>query len=455
MSSIFSMQLRDYQKTAIHNVKRSWESHRATCLVAPTGSGKTIMGVELSDSQNPLWIVHRRELVHQTKKAIPRARVETIQSLLNRDPLPICDRLIVDECHHHAPGSPEWNKIINHYKDIQTLGLTATPQRQDGSPLGDVFQDLVVAASYSELIKLGHLVDCIVYRPDITFLDSEGLAASPIDAYKKYGNNKLAFCFASLVDTATKIMEGFNAQGIASKIITGKTPGHERDLILKQFADGGIRVLSNVFTMTEGVDIPQATVCILSRGCQHQGTFIQMVGRVLRPYEGKEKAILIDLTGVTYKHGLPTDDRLYTLDDKGIKSKIPALKNCPQCGCTIHSVRKICPECGYVFPVEKVTKNIKIWDLDLKRVYAGKDTPIEAKQTEWNRLRDFCNDKGWGLSWAIKEYRKLFPDETPLITMEEKQKEYIRLKRYCDFKGYKPGWVGYKYKATFGHWPGR
>ena len=69
---------------------------------------------------------------------------------------------------------------------------------------------------------------------------------------------------------------------------------------------------------------------VLARGCEHGGLLLQMVGRILRPYEGKHVATLVDLRGVVHKHGLPSDDRVFSLDGKaGVSSSsdLPALRH--------------------------------------------------------------------------------------------------------------------------------
>jgi superfamily II DNA or RNA helicase len=76
---------------------------------------------------------------------------------------------------------------------------------------------------------------------------------------------------------------------------------------------GEIKVLANVGTMTEGVDIPIASTVIMTRACDHHSIYLQMVGRVLRACDGKTESKLLDLTGTSYKHGAPSQNRTYSL----------------------------------------------------------------------------------------------------------------------------------------------
>jgi superfamily II DNA or RNA helicase len=70
-----------------------------------------------------------------------------------------------------------------------------------------------------------------------------------------------------------------------------------RDDAMDGFRTGRIDWLTNVHVLTEGVDVPNAEVCMLARSPQHSGTYLQMVGRVLRSADGKTEALLIDLPG--------------------------------------------------------------------------------------------------------------------------------------------------------------
>jgi superfamily II DNA or RNA helicase len=100
--------------------------------------------------------------------------------------------------------------------------------------------------------------------------------------------------------------------------------------------------LSNVYVMTEGVDLPAAAVCILARSIGSVGGYLQMVGRILRPALGKPSATLIDLPGISHDHGCPEDERVFSLDGKAIAL---AVRACKVCSCPLNEYP--CPRCGY------------------------------------------------------------------------------------------------------------
>ena len=334
--------LRDYQSRAVEDVRTHWASGvRAVCLVAPTGAGKTRMGEELIADCGPVvWVAHRRELIQQTAKRLasrfgstavgvimpgeyarPRARVQvsTVQTLLARATRPPAERLVLDEGHHYA--AEDWRALAESYGTVPTLGLTATPERQDGKPLGDIFERLVVSASYSELIAGGYLVPARVHRPDAML--GNDLAQDPVTAWRLYSEGSRAFVFCGRVADAYAWAQKFRDVGVVAAVIEAGTAKGERDDALARFSAGKVRVIVNVNTMTEGVDVPDARTVILARAFGHVGGYLQAVGRALRPAKGKPDMILIDLTGTSRRHGLPTDDRVYSLDGRAISATGP------------------------------------------------------------------------------------------------------------------------------------
>jgi hypothetical protein len=126
------------------------------------------------------------------------------------------------------------------------------------------------------------------------------------------------------------------------------------------------------------------------------------------------------------------------------------------CGATILSAYPACPECGFVFPVES-RQLPRIYDLELRAVFAGADTPSDAKGREYRRLREFARQKGWSVGWVVREYRKLFSELPAMsdVTDDERRDEYRRLVSFAAEKNYKPGFALVRYKDLFGAWPRR
>jgi hypothetical protein len=362
--------------------------------------------------------------------------------------------ILTHNCHHYR--STDWSDVFKHYPNALCVGLTATPERQDGKPLGDVYQSMVVAAQYSELLRDGYLVPCRVYQPD-SGLKSNEVAQDPVTAYQKLANGTRCFVFASRVDQANELCTKFNAQNISARTIDAHTSKSDRDNNIEQFRRGTVRILVNVGTLTEGTDIPEAGSIIIARRLMHCGLFLQVCGRVLRPAEGKTEAIIIDLTGATLLHGFPTEDREYSLDGEGMRRTSPMqLRVCPKCGATNEAWRNACPDCGFV-PPKPIAPELKIYSQELREVFAGVATAQDAKRRELDRLLGVAEERGWSGYAVQKQYAKLFGEMPTLeiASVEFKNEQLERLRMVGIDKGYKAGWAGMQYKRMFGEWPGR
>jgi DNA repair protein RadD len=336
-----SERLRGYQRRTVDAVWSHWSARaRSVCVVAPTGAGKTRIGEELVDDVPTVWCAHRRELITQTAKrlrkrfgaaevgiimpgeyALPRARIQvaTVQTLLARGERPKAKVLVLDEAHHYA--AEDWRRLVDAYPRAFTLGLTATPERLDGEPLGDIFGEMVVSASYSELVAGGYLVPARVHRPDVSL--GNDLAIDPVTAWHRYSEGSRAFVFCGRVADAHAWAKKFRDAGVRAAVIEATTTKAERDETLSLLERGTVRVVVNVNTMTEGVDVPLVRTIILARGFGHVGGYLQAAGRGLRPADGKPDMILVDLVGASIRHGLPTDDRTYSLEGRPISAPGP------------------------------------------------------------------------------------------------------------------------------------
>jgi superfamily II DNA or RNA helicase len=395
------MQLRQYQHNTVDAVNAS--TSKRICVVAPTGAGKTVIGASLLGGESACWMAHRTELVAQARAVLPpTCDVVTVQSRpVKKYPL-----VVHDEC-HHAP-SEEWSKIVTDCVSDggRLVGLTATPCRGDGAALGNIFDEMIVATTYSDLLRDGHLTQCEVVAPK---KHVDGLACDPLDAYKQHSDGETCFAYARDVVTAHKFAKQFRDNGVSADVVDATTGEAARAKIFADFADGKINVLWSVYVCTEGVDVPHASVCLLARGCGHVGTYLQMAGRVLRRHESKKRALIIDLCGVSIDFGPPTIDRAYSLTGTAISGKPGAVRQCPSCGHADKWFPWPCPKCNFV-DVEDTRKKIKIYNRSLAAVYDGEATPMDAKQYEWRRLLRTATRRGIPYSWCAKKYREQFGD---------------------------------------------
>lgn len=380
------MKLRPYQTQAIASCRAQYGAgKRAVALVLPTGAGKTVIAAEvirnaIDRGGSVLFLVHREELLVQSVRKLesvgchdlriiragndlgnPQAKI-TVASIptLTRWPierLPTATLVVFDECHHVKAKT--WGSLAAAYPAARILGLTATPQRADGKPLGDIFDALVVGATVSDLTALGNLVPATIWAPP-NILESGELSVSPLEAYLQYGDGEPAVVFCVTVEHAQNVAIQMTRGGVLTEPIYGEMPADLRRARLAALANGGLRALTCVHTLTEGWDSPTVAVCILARKPAHAGLYLQICGRVLRPAPGKDRAIILDLCGASLQHGPPDMDRTYSLKGKGIdKPARDAIAQCPSCGSVFMRV-PVCPECGRDLPTRPVVLPVSV-----------------------------------------------------------------------------------------------
>jgi superfamily II DNA or RNA helicase len=353
------MTLRDYQSTAVDNLERVIaEGSRAPLLVAPTGAGKTFMLCELVKRRDcrVAWFAHRRELVSQAVASLARhgivagdgvrspgapVQVMTVQSALASGSAPDADLVVLDEAHHYA--ADDWGRLPAAYPIAPIVGATATPERGDGRPLSGLFDRIVVAATPKQLAERGVLTPCDVIGPHKPLKPGQ-VARAPADAYGEFARGRKAVVFAPRLDAAERFASEFAGKGIRTAVVHGALARQKRDAALSAFASGHVRVLVNVYVLTEGWDCPDVECVILARRFNTPGQYIQAVGRGIRAAPGKERCLLLDLTGSAHIHGHPLADRDYSLDGAPITlSGQSGAVYCPVCGAIVAGR---CERCG-------------------------------------------------------------------------------------------------------------
>lgn len=359
---------RPYQLDLVERCSRAFVRARAGVMQLATGGGKTATASEiirrsLRLGNRVVFAAHLDTLIEDTHARLaaydidagfvqagrptnPTAAVQvaSLQTLHSRGERPPADLFIVDECHRAA--SPTVREILAAYPAAYILGLTATPQRGDGQPL-DVFSWMECGPSVRELTAAGHLVPCDVITPEHP---TDALISEPVDAYVREMSGQRALVFASTVEHAEWIAHGFNARGIPAAVVTGETPRAERQRLRAAVTEGATRVLVSVNVFIEGFDLPAIEGIVLARAFEVTGAFLQAIGRGLRPSSatGKERCTVIDLRGAVNLHGLPDEDRIWSLTGRPRRAeKLASLRRCAACA-AIFRPASYCPRCGVV-----------------------------------------------------------------------------------------------------------
>jgi superfamily II DNA or RNA helicase len=341
--------LRPHQQEASEAVFSRLEAGISRQLIeAATGTGKTFIAVHIAgciDGQ-VLFLVHREELLHQTIRAFQDVgysledigviwqgrqeiskrfvvgMVQTVHARLSIIPSVQFECLIFDEAHHATAKS--WRTVAEHFTPKLRLGLSATPERADGAPLNDLFDEVTYSLGIRKAIEQGLLVKpmAIQTRTELNlervkvrcgdFADGELQAALDTDErnqlivqkWTEHAANRKTLVFAAGIAHSESLAATFQSQGIAADYVYGNDP--QRAEKLKAFSFGEIQVLTNAMVLTEGFDEPSASAIVFARPTKSRPLYAQMLGRGLRLFPGKEDCTVLDFVDNTGRHSIIT-----------------------------------------------------------------------------------------------------------------------------------------------------
>ncbi len=329
----FSGNLKPFQEIA---VKEMLSQNEGT-LCAPTGSGKTVMGIYMiaERKQPALIIVHTKELLYQwidrIKQFLDIDRIGKIgDGCLDRYDITVAliqtlrnypeivnqySYLIVDEC-HRCP-SKTFTNVVKEFSGKYMTGLSATPYRRDGltKVIGWYVGKTLHKIEPKELIKSGHItsIKSIIRRTNfVSILEDPSAEYSKLlqelsqDKERNEMIVKDIMAAVALEETCLVlsdrkshcqelyelISEKYN---IPTAILTGDTPSARRKQIIKEVNNGKIRILIATGQLIgEGFDCKNLSALFLTLPISYHGRVIQYLGRVLRPMKGKDKALVYD-----------------------------------------------------------------------------------------------------------------------------------------------------------------
>lgn len=452
--------LRPWQEEAVEQIRKAFRAGKKNVLlVAPTGSGKTVIASHLvsethSNRKRAVFACDRIPLIDQTSATfdryeIPhgvvqanhwrsrrweRIQVASAQTLARRG-WPEADLVVVDEAHtvHKAVA------VRTDRRDCFTVGLTATPFTRG---LGKHYDAVVTVRTLDQLTEEKLLAPFRVFapsQPDMTGAKvtklgewEEGEAAKRampivgdvVSEYLKHGDGRHFIAFGVNVAHCEEIQRQMMAAGIMCGLYTYQTGDAERAQMLRDFAPGGHLVgLVSVAALSKGFDAPHVGVIIMARPLRKSlAEHIQILGRGLRidPANPEKVCLVLDHAGNMMRFGAAMyeffADGCGELDDGKVREKAkpkekPELEpyKCPRCT-AVHRPSPMCPGCGHEYPKKQAVRHL-----------AG-------------------------------ELREL---GAPTRHGDARQQFYSELLGYAAMKGYKPGWAYHKYEEKFGAPPPR
>lgn len=232
--------------------------------------------------------------------------------------------IVVDESHHGRAKTYE--EVLTYFKPNFLLGLTATPEREDGKSLEEIFGETIFTLDFVDAWANGFLtpVDYRLVTKELTgtreFLESnkpftlkilndkvftrmpdEELVENIREQVSDLDNPRMII-FCQSIDQANKIARLYpGAKALHSAMLADEGQQNLRD-----FRDGKLRTLVVRDMLNEGIDVPEVDVIVRLRLTDSKLLFEQQLARGLRVYEGKTIVRVYD-----YASSMEQLDRLF------------------------------------------------------------------------------------------------------------------------------------------------
>jgi ATP-dependent helicase IRC3 len=278
--------------------------------------------------------------------------VASVRSLLSSDRLskyiPARFKLVlVDEAHHIV--APGYLEILEHFglypeeKAPQStpalVGVSATFSRFDGLRLGAAIDHIVYHKDYVDMIGDKWLSDVMFTTVKShanlskvkTGKDGDFLTGSLSEAVNTEETNEITYqswlseardrkstlVFCVDLKHVRTLTATFRKHGVDARYITGSTRKKERGERLDAFKRREFPVLINCSVFTEGTDMPNIDCVLLARPTKSRNLLVQMIGRGMRLYAGKQNCHVIDMVA-SLETGIVTVPTLFGLDPSEI-----------------------------------------------------------------------------------------------------------------------------------------
>lgn len=333
------------------------KGHTRNLVVAATGTGKTIVAAldyrrlrsQLGPRASLLFVAHRHEILQQSQALFRvalsnpvfghrpgdgeglRAHEHVFASIqsLHADRLSSLapdafDMVIVDEFHHAA--APSYAALLEHLRPKFLLGLTATPERNDGRPILHWFDDRIAAE-----LRLWKALDQGLLSPfqyfgvnddtDLSHVTWTPTGYSSAELRNVYTANDLwakrvlqelhrrvsavskmrALGFCVDIEHAEFMRDRFNEAGLASAAVSQRTSDRARHEALARLRGGELRAVFSVDLFNEGIDLPDVDTVLFLRPTESPTVFLQQLGRGLRRSRDKDCLTVLDFIGGAHR----------------------------------------------------------------------------------------------------------------------------------------------------------
>jgi DNA repair protein RadD len=426
---------REFQRAAHERLRDGIRKGcRRQLLVAPTGAGKTYLGLRviheaLQRGRKALFVCDRIALIDQTSArateyglwdhGIIQAnrdgrdyskpfQIASIQTIQKRGYWPQADVIVVDEAHTQHSATKEHLA----HTGAAVVGLTATPCSKG---LGLLYQNMVNAATMHELTEQRVLVPMRVLScktPNMAGAATSGgewtnkaasereaeIIGDVVEEWLKHGEDRKTIAFGADIAYCELLAKRFTEAGVRAATFTSETATGEREQLLREFrkSDSQIRVLISVEALAKGFDVQDIGAVIDARPLRKSlSTAIQMWGRGLRSspatfktdcllldHSGNIRRFLEDFTNV-YFNGFLSLDASQEMDATARKEPEADYEpaGCPSCG--YKPFHRRCMACGH----EKAPKVLEDRTAgEMEEIRIGKSVAATDALHLWQQL---------------------------------------------------------------------
>jgi superfamily II DNA or RNA helicase len=337
-----------YQQEAIAACRNALDDTGRALLVLATGLGKTVVGGEIVRTElerKPdaaiLVVAHVKELVSQLEKAMWRhvpkeVRTRTLTGDTDAEPDSgvVCatiqaatsavaagwtpDFIVVDEA-HHLGDTNTLAMLLDATSHVSQLGLTATPWRGDKYDISARFGAPVFRMGIADGMAEGFLSQ-VNYRLLVDHIDWTVVSEASQHGLTLRDLNSRLFLPQRDDEIIDELRETWSRIREPRAIVFCRTIGHaeefahllrgagwrrarclnthqtrrERDILMAEFRDGRIPIVTAVDIFNEGVDVPDVNILCFLRVTHSRRIFVQQLGRGLRVRPGKEAVEVLD-----------------------------------------------------------------------------------------------------------------------------------------------------------------
>jgi superfamily II DNA or RNA helicase len=212
--------------------------------------------------------------------------------------------IILDEMHHVS--SPTFTRIVDASNARYKIGLTGTMERKDGRHV--IFRDYFNTNVYKPP-KENYLVPKVnTIQSGIRFPDGAKTPwASRINAiaYNWEYQNMIALLAANYAAKGHKVLvvsdrvdflkQGHKLVGENSICVTGEIPHEQRPAMIKELFNDKDILFGTQSIFSEGISLDCLSCIILATPINNEPLLTQLIGRIIRIYEGKPQPIIVDI----------------------------------------------------------------------------------------------------------------------------------------------------------------